>query len=177
MTNKPTNYRVNAEHLPLLTQGIFVLLEQCQNQQADSTNQPLTEDATTNAGHLSAHAVSQLETVQQWASDRIARLDYLTAQDKMTKAQALWALEPCPLALSTLVQLLQQVNALAQDDIDQSYINSLLVGVASELGELAHYLLFLIALHHRATNPNPQPLPSPDDIWQQLKVTIKNITK
>lgn len=177
MTNKPTNYRVNAEHLTLLTQGIFVLLEQCQNQQADSTNQPLTEDATTNAGHLSAHAVAQLETVQQWASDRIARLDYLTAQDKMTKEQALWALEPCPLALSTLVQLLQQVNALAQDDIGQSYVEPLLVGVASKLGELAHYLLFLIALHRRAINQTKQPMPSPDDIWQQLKKAIKHITK
>lgn len=173
----PINYTLNAEYLPLLTLGISELLKQCCDLQAAQTNQPLTEDEKRNGVHLSAHTVSQLETVQQWASDRIARLDYLTAQDKTTTEQALWALKPCPLALSTLAQLLQQVNALAQDDIGQSYIKSLLVGVASELGELTHYLLFLIALHHRATNPTPQPLPSPDDIWQQLKVTIKNITK
>lgn len=173
----PINYTLNAEYLPILTQGISVLLKQCCDRQAAQTNQPLTEDEKPSGVHLSAHTVSQLETVQQWASDRIARLDYLTAQDKTTTEQALWALKPCPLALSTLAQLLQQVNALAQDDIGQSYIKSLLVGVASELGELTHYLLFLIALHHRATNPTPQPLPSPDDIWQQLKVTIKNITK
>ncbi|MDY6216694.1 hypothetical protein [Actinobacillus porcinus] len=173
---QPTPNTLNAEYLPILTQGISVLLKQCCDRQAAQTNQPLTEDEKLNGVHLSAHTVSQLETVQQWASDRMTSLDYLAKQDKTTKAQALWALKPCPLSLSTLVQLLQQVNALALDDIGQSYIKSLLVGVAGALGELAHNALYLIALHHRATNPTQQPMPSPEDIWQPLSAIIKNIT-
>lgn len=170
-------YTINDEYLSLLNQSISVLLTQCLGVQGDLSLLQWIEDERADADHLSAHVVSQLETVQQWASYRIEHLNSLAALDKETKEQALWALSPCPLSLLDLARLLQQVNALAPGDIGQSYIQALLVGLAGTFGDLAHNALFLIALHNRATNQTQQALPTSEDIWQHLENAIKSITK
>ncbi|MFY1027613.1 hypothetical protein ACE4RU_07750 [Actinobacillus seminis] len=177
MTTHAITYTINDEYLSLLNQSISVLLTQCLGVQGDLSLLQWIEDERTDAAHLSAHVVSQLETVQQWASYRIEHLNSLATLDKTTKEQALWALSPCPLSLLDLARLLQQVNALAPGDIGRSYIQALLVGLASTLGDLAHNALFLIALHNRATNQTQQALPTREDIWQHLENAIKSITK
>ena len=118
---------------------------------------------------------SQLEKVQLWAADRVFCLNSLTALDKTTKEQALWDLPPCPLSLVELAQLLQQVNAPVLGDIGRSYIPALLLGIASVLGNLLHSSMYLIALHHRATNQTRQPMPTESEIWQSLKEVITRL--
>ena len=170
-------YTINDEYLTLLNQSISVLLTQYLGVQGDLSSPRLVEYESADVAHLSAHAVSQLETVQRWAFDRVERLNSLAELDKETKEQALWALSPCPLSLLDLARLFQQVNALALGDIGQSYIQALLVGLASTLGGLAHNSLYLIALHYRATNQTQQALPTAEYIWQHLENVIKSITK
>ena len=171
------NQPVNDEYLSLLNRSVSGLLTQYLGAPQDLGYLPSVESDPIDFAHSLSDIFSQLEKVQLWAADRVFCLNSLTALDKTTKEQALWDLPPCPLSLVELAQLLQQVNAPALGDIGRSYIPVLLLGVASVLGNLLHSSMYLIALHHRATNQTRQPMPTEVEIWQSLKEVIARFNK
>lgn len=168
---------LNDEYLSLLNRSISGLLTQYLGAPQDLGYLPSVESEPIDFARSLSDIFSQLEKVQLWAADRVFCLNSLTALDKTTKEQALWDLPPCPLSLVELAQLLQQVNAPVLGDIGRSYIPALLLGVASVLGNLLHSSMYLIALHHRATNQTSQPMPTEVEIWQSLKEVIARFNK
>lgn len=168
---------LNDEYLSLLNRSISGLLTQYLDVPQDLGYLPSVESEPIDFARSLSDIFSQLEKVQLWAADRVFCLNSLTALDKTTKEQALWDLSPCPLSLVELAQLLQQVNAPALGDIGRSYIPALLLGAASVLGNLLHSSMYLIALHHRATNQTSQPMPTEVEIWQSLKEVIARFNK
>ena len=166
---------LNDEYLSLLNRSISGLLTQYLGAPQDLGYLPSIESDPIDFARSLSDIFSQLEKVQLWAADRVFCLNSLTALDKTTKEQALWDLPPCPLSLVELAQLLQQVNAPVLGDIGRSYIPALLLGVASVLGNLLHSSMYLIALHHRATNQTRQPMPTESEIWQSLKEVITRL--
>ena len=163
---------LNDEYLSLLNRSISGLLTQYLGAPQDLGYLPSVESDPIDFARSLSDIFSQLEKVQLWAADRVFCLNSLTALDKTTKEQALWDLPRCPLSLVELAQLLQQVNAPVLGDIGRSYIPALLLGIASVLGNLLHSSMYLIALHHRATNQTCQPMPTESEIWQSLKEVI-----
>jgi hypothetical protein len=166
---------LNDEYLSLLNRSISGLLTQYLGAPQDLGYLPSVESDPIDFARSLSDIFSQLEKVQLWAADRVFCLNSLTALDKTTKEQALWDLPPCPLSLVELAQLLQQVNAPVLGDIGRSYIPALLLGIASVLGNLLHSSMYLIALHHRATNQTRQPMPTESEIWQSLKEVITRL--
>lgn len=166
---------LNDEYLSLLNRSISGLLTQYLGAPQDLGYLPSVESEPIDFARSLSDIFSQLEKVQLWAADRVFCLNSLTALDKTTKEQALWDLPPCPLSLVELAQLLQQVNAPVLGDIGRSYIPALLLGIASVLGNLLHSSMYLIALHHRATNQTRQPMPTESEIWQSLKEVITRL--
>lgn len=166
---------LNDEYLSLLNRSISGLLTQYLGAPQDLGYLPSIESDPIDFARSLSDIFSQLEKVQLWAADRVFCLNSLTALDKTTKEQALWDLPPCPLSLVELAQLLQQVNAPVLGDIGRSYIPALLLGIASVLGNLLHSSMYLIALHHRATNQTRQPMPTESEIWQSLKEVITRL--
>lgn len=171
------NQPVNDEYLSLLNRSVSGLVTQYLGAPQDLGYLLSVESDPIDFARSLSDIFSQLEKVQLWAADRVFCLNSLTALDKTTKEQALWDLPPCPLSLVELAQLLQQVNAPALGDIGRSYIPALLLGVASVLGNLLHSSMYLIALHHRATNQTRQPMPTEVEIWQSLKEVIARFNK
>lgn len=166
---------LNDEYLSLLNRSISGLLTQYLGAPQDLGYLPSVESDPIDFARSLSDIFSQLEKVQLWAADRVFCLNSLIALDKTTKEQALWDLPPCPLSLVELAQLLQQVNAPVLGDIGRSYIPALLLGIASVLGNLLHSSMYLIALHHRATNQTRQPMPTESEIWQSLKEVITRL--
>ncbi|OOR94358.1 hypothetical protein B0186_11530, partial [Canicola haemoglobinophilus] len=138
----------------------------------DLDSLPQVEDEPIAFAHSVSRVFAQLEKVQTWVSGKDEYLNSLVTQDKKPKEQALWDLPPVPLSLVELSQLLQQVNAPALGGIGQSYLPSLLIGVANLLGNLLHSAMYLIALHSRATNQTVQAMPTEIEIWQGLQELI-----
>lgn len=177
LINEKTNQQLlNDEYVTLLCQSISGLLIRYLGASKDLSDLPSVESEPIDFARSLSRIFSQLETIQIWAVDKKAHLNCLATLDKTTKEQALWALPPCPLSLVEIAQLLQQLNAPALGDIGRAYIPSLLVGVASILGNLLHSAMYLIALHSRATNQTRQAMPTEDEIWQSLRDVIMRFT-